>query len=201
MRFRDSKGRFSKLDRRKYLYDTKGELVHVPTIGFITEDLFEVPKFIYRTLPAKIDYAGISFYNDRKPEEDLYAYFTRKKVNQHIASLKRKYPRSTFIASVDISYSGRKVTTQKFPIEGTFERFIGGKRKGRKYTPKDSIAYFIHDHLNEMQTSLYRMRTDTKEMITGSGRKKKYAKGATFRIKYQAIPRYTTTIKSKNKRR
>lgn len=196
MTYRDIKGRFTKFDRRKYLFDNEGKSVYVPHVGNVSKDVRHPTKaqILLKEHKIKSNVIDTITFTDRGKDQDLYKYFANKKLNQRIARLKKKYPKKVLVAVVHMTIGKRRFQTTQFKItDFTSTRFIGGKRKGRKYTAKDQIAYFIHDRINNSNYTLYRNETDHTAQV------RNHAKPQKNRGRYNSRQRFDITIKAISK--
>jgi hypothetical protein len=201
MRYRDKRGRYTKFDRRKWVYDNDGKLANTPASVWrqypkakrpvpAASPTREKPKGKKRVgARAPVErYVDVDTHTDRTGDRDLYKYFGDKKVNQKVASLKKKHPKKIIVASVEIRIGKRRMETREFKLTDIPEtRFIGGNRKGRKYSPKDVVAYFVHDRVNDTDYTIYKRTTDTHQLIKRKGKRKRYDKRQSYKINYRAV--------------
>lgn len=205
MRYRDKQGRYTRFDRRKWIYDEKGKLVNTPAAVWkkakqtrktrktpqtpITPERYtpKIKRRIGAAAPAE-RYVDVDIHDDRKDDQDLYKYFGKKKVNQKVAALKKANPKKIIVASVEIKIGKRRMTTREFKLTDIPDvKFIGGNRKGRKYSPKDIVAYFTHDRVNNTDYTIYKRTTDTNEFVKRKGKRKRYDKRQSYKINYRAV--------------
>lgn len=210
MRYRDVRGRFSKFDRRKYLFDERGTAVHVPGVGDVSKRKTRKPtksEIRLRSRTVKSNVVSTILLTDRADDQDIYTYLANHKINQKIATLKRKFPKKVFVASVSMQIGPRRFQTTEFKItDFDATNFIGGIRKGRKYTAKDQIAYFIHDRINNSNYTLYRQETDHTAQVRQHDKPEKnrgrYRRKQRFEITIKAVSKTTSrTVQSAGKPR
>lgn len=202
MKYRDVRGKFTKYDRRKYLFDLTGNVVYVPGVGNVDPKAPRKPtkaEIILRQRTVKSNVVDTIVFTDRTNDQDLYSYFTDHKINQRIAKLKKRYPKKVLVASVNMQIGPRRFQTTQFKITDFAPvEFLGGKRKGRKYSAKDQIAYFIHDRINNSNYNLYKQETDhtaqVRQHATPQKNRGRYNRKQRFQITIKAVSKTTSKV-------
>lgn len=210
MSFRDKLGRFTKFDKRKKIYDEDGELVYnphpkvdKPAKPSNFEKAQPTHKEGKKELPIgarapKARYESSVLLSDRTKDKDLYTYMADKRINQTVEKLKKRFPKQVITASVKVRIGNRKFETRTFKLtdipKDREAHFIGGKRKGKKYTPKDIVAYFVHDRINDTDFTLYKKATDTKKQIKCKGKRKRYDKRQSFEVNFRVVSKTTGKV-------
>lgn len=178
IKFRNSKGQFTRFDKRKYLYDGRGTLVHAPHIlengksGWTVEK-YDIQSRTDFTLPTKtrrkfLPDLKILGYLDLYPPEfnlyfDLYDYLKIEGVQNMIDVYKLENSDWVITASVDVYIDGNLIKhIPQFKVTDFKANFIFSNkgRLGNEYTGTDAIAYYIHQTMNESDFLLYEYRTD-----------------------------------------
>lgn len=219
-KFRDRFGKFTKFDKRKYIFDSlTAELIWSPlkinkkTLGFTSEKFFTSNLHIQfdklNKVKVKKNKFGSRFidtvtFSDRKNDEDLYEYFKGKEFNRYVAKLKKKYPNEVIVATVTTEIKGmrKKVESTEFKLTDfkpvTFKQSSVG-RIGNKYKPADVLAYFTHKTINlSTDFSLYEYRTDIAIQVEKGQRKnqkktrRKYGKEQSFKISFKTVSKRTS---------
>jgi hypothetical protein len=143
----------------------------------------------------KARYEQVVSLDDRTNDQDIYSYLADKNINRIVANLKKRHAKQIVVASVKIRIGKRKFETRTFKLSDIpperIAHFLGGKRKGRKYTPKDIVAYFIHDRINDTDFTLYKRATDTKKQVKRKGKRKRYDKHQNFEINFRVVSKTT----------
>lgn len=173
-RYKDKKGRWSKLDKRKllrpYQYDSKSKRYvslakaftlgrNIGSIEFVKWDIEKISRQISE-LPSRSKAKGpkrlthsISLTKDSN--QDLFTFLGHKQINKLVKKIRRKG--KVLIAQIEVKIDGQIYLSQFTKVTHFKQVFISGKRgkRGLRYTAKDKIAVAIHETINENHYSPY----------------------------------------------
>ena len=204
--FKDKRGRFSKLDKRKKLikyivYSDKSIKKQSPIIGSKIKKVKTSRQAVIdiikksitgRKLPYKKYDRIIKF--EKSDNIDYHIYLSKLKFNQIVSKLAVK---GIVLATIRIllpDYIGQKevqITGINYPYFGEYSR-----RKGKRYTPKDIVARFIHQLLAESGFTPY-----IKGLSDGSIQKITNRVGKKRHSKKQIIEIGLRTVNKKSRRK
>lgn len=178
LRYKDSKGRWAKYDKRKklvqYVYNQKGFLMHrtgltkakdlnnnpkVHTFDTIAHMRKEAQQMLLE--PKRYRYFESQTF-DKTDNSDIHTYFAKQGINKIVASMQKKHKGKIIIARVTVRCDGDKLVSREVPLTGVKKEF--GKtaktgRKGKQYQPANLLAYAVHDSMNQQQYSPYYQNT------------------------------------------